>query len=144
MQTNPANLLRGHSLTLLFLLIVAAGLVLYLQSAATNPPGFFIDESSVAYNAYLISQSGHDEYGKPWPLYFRAFGDYKNPIHVYLLAAVYRFTGPSIASARYLSGLAGVLAAVLLALLAQKVSGRRSIGLFVLIMALLTPWLFEL
>jgi hypothetical protein len=59
-----------------------------------NPPGFHIDESSIAYNAHTVSLPGRDECGEAWPLYFRAFGDYKNPTYVYMLAAVFRVTGP--------------------------------------------------
>jgi hypothetical protein len=124
--------------------LVAAGLAFYAWGAETNPPGFFIDESSVAYNAHTISESGRDEHGEAWPLYFRAFDDYKNPTYVYLLAAVFRVTGPSVAAARYLSATLGVLAALALGLLGVRLTGCRRAGLLTLFAALLTPWLFEL
>ena len=64
----------------------AAGLCLLLTTAAVyfvhvpdHPPGFSIDESSICYNAYTVSQTGRDEDGVSWPLFFRAFGEYKNP-----------------------------------------------------------------
>ncbi len=129
---------------LLWLLLAAAGLALYAWGAPTNPSGFFIDESSVAYNAHTISESGRDEHGEAWPLYFRAFSDYKNPTYVYLLAAVFRVTGPSVAAARYTSAALGVLAALALGLLGARVTGRRGAGLPTFLTALLTPWLFEL
>src|SRR5437660_3583859 len=108
-----------------------------------NPAGFFVDESSIAYNAYTISQSGRDEFGNSWPLYFRAFGDYKNPVYIYLLAGLFKLTGPNILTARLLSAFAGVIAALLLGLLAARVSGSREAGIVVAGSALLTPWLFE-
>jgi 4-amino-4-deoxy-L-arabinose transferase-like glycosyltransferase len=125
-------------------LLLAAGFAFYARGAATNPPGFFIDESSVAYNAHTISESGADEHGESFPLYFRAFGDYKNPVYVYLLAAVFRLTGPSITAARLLSAALGVLTALVLGLLGERLSGRAAVGLLVGLTALLTPWLFEL
>ncbi|HEX8501403.1 MAG TPA: hypothetical protein VF659_12545 [Pyrinomonadaceae bacterium] len=128
----------------LWLLLSAAGLALYARGAPENPPGFFIDESSVAYNAHTISETGRDEHGEPWPLYFRAFGDYKNPTYVYLLAAVFRLTGPGVAAARYLSACLGVLAALALGLLGARATGRGAAGLLTFMTALLTPWLFEL
>lgn len=138
----PARLsLRG---TTLWLVLAAAGLAFYAWGARTNPPGFFIDESSVAYNAYTIAESGKDEHGEEWPLYFRAFDDYKNPAYIYLLAAVFRVTGPSVAAARYLSAILGVLAALALGLLGARVTGSRAAGLLTFLTALLTPWLFEL
>src|SRR5215216_1775134 len=96
--------------------------VLYAVDVPGNPPGFYIDESSIAYNALTIAQSGKDEHGEAWPLYFRAFGDYKNPTYVYLLAAVFKVTGPSIAVARLLSAVLGALATVLLGLLAWRLT----------------------
>src|SRR5712692_1497315 len=99
--------LRRHRVALAFLLL-AGGAFLYTRHASTNPPGFFIDESSIAYNAHLIAQTGHDEHGESWPLFFRAFGEFKNPIYIYLLAALYRLTGPSILAARCLSATLGL------------------------------------
>jgi hypothetical protein len=128
----------------LWLLLAAAGLAFYAWGAPTNPPGFFIDESSVAYNAHTIGEAGRDEHGEAWPLYFRAFDDYKNPTYVYLLAAVFRVTGPSVAAARYLSAALGVLAALALGLLGSRLTGSRAAGMLTFVVALLTPWLFEL
>ncbi|MDX6557336.1 MAG: hypothetical protein QOF72_385, partial [Blastocatellia bacterium] len=88
--------------------MLVGGAALYTWRLTRNPAGFFIDESSVAYNAYTISQSGQDEFGNSWPLFFRAFGDYKNPVHIYLLAALFKLTGPSILSARLVGAIAGV------------------------------------
>ncbi len=125
-------------------LLVAAGFAFYARGAATNPPGFFIDESSVAYNAHTIAETGRDEHGESFPLYFRAFSDYKNPVYVYLLAAVFRMTGPSITVARLLSAALGVLAALALGLLGERLTRRASVGVVAGVSALLTPWLFQL
>jgi hypothetical protein len=116
---------------------------LYASGVPGNPPGFYIDESSIAYNALAIAQSGRDEHGEAWPLYFKAFGDYKNPTYVYLLAAVFRVTGPGVAAARMLSAVLGAAAAVLLGLLASRLTRSAEAGLVVACSALLTPWLYE-
>ncbi len=129
---------------LTLLAVIAFGVILYTFKVGNNPPGFYIDESSIAYNAYLISETGRDEFGTPWPIFFRAFGDYKNPIYIYLLAAIFTVTGPSILVARLLSAILGVLAAIIAGLIAERLSKRREVGLIITVMALLTPWLFEL
>jgi MFS family permease len=123
--------------------IVAAVCSFYVK-VAHNPPGYYIDEASISYNAHLIVQAGRDETGVPWPLYFRAFGDYKNPVYIYLLAAVYFFTGPSVLAARALSATFGVLAAFVLGLLGWRITKKREIAWAVTLVALLTPWLFEM
>src|SRR5256714_3706988 len=121
----------------------ALAFALYAAGVPADPPGFYIDESSVAYNAHTVSQTGRDEYGTAWPLYFRAFGDYKNPTFVYMLAAVFRLTGPSVVAARLLSASLGALAALMLGLLAARMTRRAETGAVVAFSALLTPWLYE-
>ncbi len=140
---NP-NFLHRHRWAIALTLIMIGGGVLYTRHLKTNPRGFFIDESSIAYNAQTIAQRGRDESGIAWPLYFRAFGEYKNPVYIYLLAALYRITGPSIFGARLLSVVAGLITAGLLSLLAWRISHRQAVVAFVTLSALLTPWLFEL
>jgi 4-amino-4-deoxy-L-arabinose transferase-like glycosyltransferase len=135
---------RRYRFPLLLAIVLVCGATLYTFRVTRNPAGFFIDESSVAYNAHTISRSGQDEFGNSWPLFFRAFGDYKSPVFVYLLAALFKITGPSILTARLVGAVAGVVTCVLLGLLAARVSGRRDIGLLISASALLTPWLFEL
>ena len=109
-----------------------------------NPPGFYIDESSIAYNAHTIARAGCDENGIPWPLYFRAFGDYKNPVYIYILAGLFRLAGPSILIPRLLGAGLVVLAAATLGLLALRWSRSRIVALLIGISVLITPWLFEL
>src|ERR1051326_7350782 len=125
------------------LCLVLAAAALYFVRVPQDPPGFSIDESSISYNAATISQSGHDEYGISWPLFFRAFGEYKNPTLIYLLAGLFRLTGPSIAVARLLVAALGAMSGLLLGLLAWKITRYWITALLVGITALLTPWLFE-
>ena len=163
-EGNPAGrrrLPRGGALAWAALACLA--LLLYLHAVPENPPGFFADESSIAYNAHTIARRGADEHGRRFPLFFRAFGEYKSPVYVYLLAALFKLTGPSIAVARSLSAVLGAAAALLLGLVAARSvreptpagerrddtrrvadAGRaRAVGLAVAFSALLTPWLFE-
>ena len=130
---------------------ILSGVALILFSALvqfatlrTNPPGFFLDESSIAYNAHTISTSGRDEHGESWPLFFRAFGEFKNPVYIYLLAGVFRFTGPGIHSARMVSATLGVLTILLLGLLAFRITQSRGTALLFSLLVVLTPWTFEL
>lgn len=123
--------------------LCAFAFAVYLYRVPNDPPGFYIDESSIAYNAYAISQTGRDEYGVEWPLYFRAFGEFKNPTLVYLLALVFKVTGPSILAARITCALLGVAAVLLLTLLAWKLSHQFTVAIIVGLSATLTPWLYE-
>jgi len=144
---NNLNIAQRHSsrfrLTIAFLIISFLGAFVYFAFVPNHPPGFYIDESSIAYNAHLIAQTGSDEHGQTWPLYFRAFGDYKNPTYIYALAGIFKLTGPSITVARSLSAALGLAGGILLGLLAWKMTGRIGVVVVVALSALLTPWLFE-
>ena len=124
--------------------VVLAVVSLHLWIDPSNPPGFHRDEASIAYNASTISASLRDEHGGRLPLYIESFGDYKSPVFVYALAAVFRLTGPSSEVARGL-GAVGVLAAVLLlGLLALRRTRDIRVAAAAVALGGFSPWLFEL
>ena len=63
-----------------------AVIVGHLAGLQASPPGLFGDEAAFGYNGWAISHYGVDQYGVPWPLFFRSFGDYKGPVGVYSVA----------------------------------------------------------
>lgn len=133
---------RARWVPALAVIAVLAALLCFVR-ITKNPPGFYIDESSIAYNAHTIAGTGADEHGERWPLYFRAFGDYKNPVYIYILAGLFRLTGPSMLVPRLLSAVAVIAAGAMLGLLALRLTRSRFIALLTAIFALVTPWLFE-
>jgi 4-amino-4-deoxy-L-arabinose transferase-like glycosyltransferase len=131
------------------LLLLGAGVILavcafQLWITPSNPPGYHRDEASISYNAYSISRTLRDEDGNRLPLFFRSFDDYKSPLYPYLLAAVFRVIGPSKEVARGVSALLVLAAVLLLGLLARRMTGNSAVALVVVLMAGLSPWLFEL
>lgn len=138
----PAKRDRRFVLSAVALIVFAA--LIQFAFLRSNPPGFFLDESSIAYNAHTLSNSGQDEHGESWPLFFRAFGEFKNPVYVYLLAGVFRVTGPGILVARVVSATAGLATIILLGLLSVRITQSRTTGLLFATLVLFTPWTFEL
>jgi 4-amino-4-deoxy-L-arabinose transferase-like glycosyltransferase len=124
--------------------VVIAVCAFQLWISPSNPPGFFRDEAALAYNAYTIEHSGRDEYGARFPLYFSSFLDYKSPIFVYVLAGVFRVTGPSREVARGLAAVSMLAAVLLLGWLAFRLTGRTAVGVAATALAGFSPWLFEL
>jgi hypothetical protein len=120
---------------------------LYTWGVSQNPPGFYVDESVTAYNAYLVSRTGHGEFGPRFPLLFQEYAvsnpTYINPLTIYLLAITFRFLSPSILVARMFAAFWMFTACLLLGVLAKRISAQRTIGLIVAATALLTPWFFE-
>lgn len=141
--------IMSHNKLRILLYVAALTLVfgVYTWGISNNPPGFYLDESANAYNAYLVSRTGAGEFGPPFPLLFREFAlndpTYIHPLSIYSLAIVFRFIHPSIAVARTVAALWMFAACLLLGLLAKRISGQRKIGVIVAGTALLTPWLFE-
>ena len=133
------------------ILLCVAGLALlfglYTWGISQNPPGFCLDESANAYNAYLVSRTGAGEFGPRFPLLFQEFAvsnpNYVHPLSVYSLAIVFRFVRPTIPVARTVAAFWMFAACLLLGILAKRISGERKIGIIVAGSALLTPWLFE-
>lgn len=117
---------------------------IYLAALDRNPPGLNFDESSVAYNAYTIAHEGRDEHGASFPLYFRAFGEYKNPVYIYLLAGAFKLVEPSTLAARRSSAIVGIATVVTIAWLAWIATRNRKVALAALFAAAATPVIFEI
>jgi len=141
-----AHKLRQHFEALLLVAVIPL-YFFYTSGLSNNPPGFYLDESALAYNAYLIAHSGVSESGASWPLYFQLytgrFVQYASPTHVYLLAIPFSLFPPSILLARGYAATMVFIAALLLGLLATRISRRLGVGIIVALTAMLTPWLFE-
>lgn len=133
---------RAHLFTMA---LGAAGLgvlVLHLYALTSSPPGFYVDEASIGYNAYAISIDGRDQTGESWPLFFQAFGGQENPVIVYLIAGAMRLFGPSVGVVRMVPTLVSLITAIVLARLAYRIFRDRWLGLATFVVAGTLPWLF--
>jgi hypothetical protein len=84
----------GRPAVLLGLASVVAVMAFQLWVTPSNPPGYHRDEAALSYNAYSITTTGRDEDGAVMPLFFRSYGDYKSPLYPYMLAGIFKLTGP--------------------------------------------------
>jgi 4-amino-4-deoxy-L-arabinose transferase-like glycosyltransferase len=134
--TQPANLALIGALLLV--------LAFQLWISPSNPPGFIRDEAAFALNAWTISQHLTDQDGARLPLYFVSFNDYKSPVFVYLLAAVFRLTGPAQEVARALGAVDVLFAIALVAWLAFRRTRSRAVVAMITVLVGTVPWLFEL
>lgn len=126
------------------LLIVCIGLILRTYLIAELPSGFFADEASIGYNAYTILTKGTDEYGSFSPFFFRAFGEYKNPVQIYSTVPFIALFGLNEFSVRIVSALYGVLGIIALFFLVKEIFHKEKRSYYIAISAsfLLTinPW----
>lgn len=119
----------------------------YLRGLSRNPPGFYVDESAIAYNAYCIASSGRNEFGTRFPLIFPVYTggwtQYANPTQVYLLAIPFTVLRPSINVARVWAAAWVFAACILLGFLAWQITQRKIIAILLALFAIFTPWIFE-
>src|SRR6187549_2697690 len=116
----------------IFVLALLLIYICYVSGLTTNPPGFYVDEAAVSYNAYTIATTGAGEFGDRMPLYFPVFPltpplnylGYIEPTQIYALAVLNLFLPPSVALSRGLSATAMFLMALLLGILAFRISKR--------------------
>lgn len=133
--------MNKNVIALILILCIAAWL--RFANFSSNPPGFFCDEASIGYNAYSILHTGRDEFGTPFPLFFRAFGEYKNPIDIYLTIPFVAVFGLSEFSVR-LSSVVMSLITILLIYILGKRMGSSSLGLIMASVYAITPWSIHL
>ncbi|OGL53254.1 hypothetical protein A3K55_02070 [Candidatus Shapirobacteria bacterium RBG_13_44_7] len=119
--------------------IIFLGIFFRLYHLADNPHGFFCDEASVGYNAYSILKTGKDEWGNRLPMFFPAFGEYKNPVMTYSAIPFIGVFGLSEFSVRLTSVFYGVITILILYLfLAENFNPQ--IALFSSLFLAISPW----
>jgi hypothetical protein len=131
------TLLWGAAFVLLGLLLVARN----ITALSSVPPGLYVDESSIGYNAWTIAHYGVDEHGVRLPLFFECFEDYKNPVYIYALAPLTLVFPLTSTLERFPAAIFGLVAILFVTLTAWRLSRSRPITLFAMVLAGLTPWL---
>ena len=129
------------------LLVTVSGLLisLHLWQLADIPHGLYLDETSIGVNAAAIAQNGHDEHGYKWPLYFKAFGEYKNPIYIYATALIFKFGGLSDFTLRLAGPLFLALALVGTIYLSRLLWPKEPIIVIYLVLSVgLVPWFWPM
>jgi len=125
------------------LTLILAVSVLHFWKLGSAPKGFYTDEASIAYNAYCIAQTGADEYGNKYPLYFRSVS-YQDPVMSYSSVPLVELFGLHEWVARLPSALFYILASVAFGLLVREYCRNKWLSLFGGLLFALTPWGFAI
>lgn len=136
--------MKQHKSKIFFALIIILAAALRLWGLNRYPAGLNADEAAIGYNAYSLIQTGKDEFGTPWPLNFKSFGDYKPGLYFYIVLPFVKLFGLNIWAVRLPSAILGVVSVVFIMYLAkelfleQSVYNKKSLaaGLFLVI----SPW----
>ncbi|EKD52873.1 MAG: hypothetical protein ACD_61C00210G0003 [uncultured bacterium] len=123
------SIFKNHSFLVLLILTIVSG-ILRFWKLGSLPVSLNWDEVSHGYNALSILQTGKDEWGKTFPLIFRAFGDFKLPLYIYLSVIPVWLFGLNAFAVRFISAFAGTLAIPGIYLLTNEIFPNLSQNLF--------------
>jgi len=121
-------------------LIVLLGGFLRIYNLSNSPPSLNWDEAALGYNAYSISKTLKDEYGKALPVFTRSFDDYKSAIPVYLLVPSIEFFGLNEFGVRFPSAFLGTLSIILLFLITKHLFKDYRVALISSFVFAIEPW----
>lgn len=115
---------RDFWLGFLGLVLLAAGLRFYRLGQI--PVALYWDEVAIMVDAKSVAETGLDMHGRPWyQVLYPSYGDYKQPVYIWLTALSFKLFGASEWALRVPSALAGVGTVVTGGWLARKLLEKR-------------------
>ncbi|OGM21168.1 hypothetical protein A2771_02790, partial [Candidatus Woesebacteria bacterium RIFCSPHIGHO2_01_FULL_38_26b] len=120
--------------------IVIFGSILRLTFTTVNPPSLNWDEVSHGYNAYSILETGKDEWGVRLPLIFKAYGDFKLPVYIYITAISEFLLGLNVLAVRLPSILAGITSIIFTFKLVKLLFKNNFLALLSAFLVTIEPW----
>jgi hypothetical protein len=131
------------SFWLIATVLFVATSVTHLWMLGSVPPGFYIDEGTFAYNAYCILETGADEYGTPYPLFFRGIENYGDPVLIYSIVPAVKLFGLTKAAARLPSALYFIGASIAFVFLSYEYCHDKWVALTGGVLFSFMPWTFN-
>ncbi len=125
---------------IIFILIIILAAVLRLWNLNNFPAGLNADEAAIGYNGFSLLQTGKDEYGTPWPLTFKSFGDYKPGLYFYTVIPFVATIGLNEWAVRLPSAIFGILTVILIYFLGKEIFKNRLAGLLSSFLLAISPW----
>ncbi len=130
---------------ILLIFIILLAFILRFYQLGSNPSSLYWDEASLGYNAWSVVQTGKDEHGDFLPFTnFTAFGDYKPPVYIYLMAASIKLFGASDFVVRFPSAFFGVVAVACVYLISCYFFRNGRISLLAAFFIAISPWVVSL
>ena len=133
---------RTLNFKLIFLLaLIVISFSLRIYKLGLVPNGLATDEADIGYNAYSISKTGKDVYGRNFPIFFQSLDDYKPGIPIYSSVPAIYFFGLSDFSVRLAPAIIGSLTPILFFFLAALLfPENRKLPYIVSFMTVIAPW----
>lgn len=124
------------------ILIFLLALALRLYGLSDTPPGFHVDEAKAAWNALSILETGKDDWGNSFPLYYNSFGDFRPTGYFYLIIPSLLAFGQNVFAVRFPGVLFGSLTIVILYFFTLQILGKehKKAAVFSSLFLSLSPW----
>ncbi|MDO8429243.1 MAG: glycosyltransferase family 39 protein [Candidatus Daviesbacteria bacterium] len=125
--------------------ILLIGLVLFLAvflrivNISETPP-VYLDEASIGYDAYSLSIRSKDQYGEPWPVFFRSYANFQSPIYIYLTAVSVKILGLTPVSIRLVSILSGMVIILSTYFLIKILNPEFKFRFYTTLILTVSPW----
>ncbi|MBD3250807.1 MAG: phospholipid carrier-dependent glycosyltransferase, partial [Candidatus Pacebacteria bacterium] len=104
------------------------------------PYGFHRDEASIGYSAYSLLKTSRDEWGKLFPLHFRALGDYPPGAYQYLTVLSMSLAGPTQLAVRLPAIVLGSLLVGVIYWFVYQITRQQKLGLLASGLSVFSPW----
>jgi len=132
--------MRNYKWRYFSVLCIGLAFILRIFRVGEYPVSLYIDEVAIGYNAHSIVETGRDEWGIPFPTYFRSFDDYKLPLYIYLVAASELVVGKTPLAVRLPSVLAGTATVLVVLMLFPSLGVKKKTTLIAGLLLATLPW----
>lgn len=125
---------------LILILIIFLGLFVRTFRITEAPTRLTHDEMSIGYNAFSITKTSLDEWGRKLPLSFETFGDHKLPGYIYSVVPFITLFGLNVFALKLPSIIAGLFIIIFGYLITFKITKNKKTSLFTAVFLALSPW----
>lgn len=138
------NIHMKYKVSLALFLIVILAFFLRFYQVTKVPPALNWDEVSIGYNAYSLSKTGKDEWGKSIPTHFKSYGEYKLPVQVYFSIPAISILGLNELGVRITPVIYGTLTVMVTFFLGRLLFQSNLAGLIASLLLAISPWHIQL
>lgn len=113
-ENNAKNFIKTNIYSIIIYIVLIIGFLSRLIGIVDYPNGFNVDEASIGYEAYAVSNYGIDRNGKSWPVFLEAWGSGQNALYMYIIMPFVKIIGLSIMSVRLPMAIIGCISLVVM------------------------------
>ena len=123
-----------------FVVVLLFAAAIRLVALPAAPPGLNQDEAANAWNAWCLLQTGRDQAGAPWPIFWtHALGENRSTLYLYALLPFQAIGGLNVWTTRLPAAVAGILTVALVYWIAARLFDRTT-AIIAAVFAALAPW----